>query len=610
MKILKMRIENFKGIQNKEYDLTPTVVAVLGNNGTGKTSLLDAFNRVYTGQLADIHARTGASTAVIEAYLDNGARISHIRKTQKVLKNPVTEHRLDGKKKTLDEIRLYMEQYFATQAETLSVLSSATMLQEMEPASLSKFLMKHLQIKITGEKLIHILQEHIGIEDYENLFKQYIKPEEDYNQQKLEQLYERISGERLPSSREIKSLTAYTNNYNGYIPNEGRTATFLQDEIMNLLKLISSVEEQEKTLRSRQKIQNSIQKCRERMDVVKSEFYAIQADRPDGSDVQLKENLGKLEDEIRLLQDNIIRTNSNMEIQRSTLAAIEKGRCPIYEEMNCSVDWSQLLKEIRHNISEGEKLVQKNQKAKEEKEKDQKALYLMLEKYNENLKLYEKKSQLYAEYNNLKSNMPKLEDVPEIKKEEIPNIGELKGRLASLQREKKMLDEYGMFQEKQRILEEVKKINVQYDALCKALDPKGTVFQHLMNQQIAAMEQLCNRTAKRYRSGFELKLHMGQGLHVYCRPRAESPLVEFKNASSGEKACIMLSLVDMICELSGSRIMALDDLEKLDSEMLEAVFSIVTDSSFYERYDHIMLAGVSHYELVEACRKYKIQIVC
>ena len=92
-------IENFKGIQNKEYDLTPTVVAVLGNNGTGKTSFLDAFNRVYTGLLADIHARTGASTAVIEAYLDNGARISHIRKTQKVLKNPVTEHRLDGRKK-------------------------------------------------------------------------------------------------------------------------------------------------------------------------------------------------------------------------------------------------------------------------------------------------------------------------------------------------------------------------------------------------------------------------------------------------------------------------------------------------------------------------------
>ena len=201
----------------------------------------------------------------------------------------------------------------------------------------------------------------------------------------------------------------------------------------------------------------------------------------------------------------------------------------------------------------------------------------MLEKYNENLKLYEKKSQLYAEYNNLKNNMPKLEDVPEVRAE-IPDVGELKGTLASLQREKKMLDEYGTYQEKHKMLEKVKKINTQYDTLCKALDPKGTVFHYLMNQQIAAMELLCNRTAKRYRSGFELRLHMGQGLHVYCRPRAGSPLVEFKNASSGEKACIMLSLVDMLCELSGSRIMALDDLEKLDSEMLEAVFSIVTDS--------------------------------
>src|SRR5574344_2478309 len=114
MKIVRMKIDNFKGIVGREYDMSPTIIAVLGENGMGKTSFMDAYNRIYSGQISDVNVRTGAGSASILAELENGVKISHVRKTSKMVKTPVTEHFLDGKRKTLDEVKLYLERYSGT----------------------------------------------------------------------------------------------------------------------------------------------------------------------------------------------------------------------------------------------------------------------------------------------------------------------------------------------------------------------------------------------------------------------------------------------------------------------------------------------------------------
>ena len=72
MKIVRMKIDNFKGIVGREYDMSPTIIAVLGENGMGKTSFMDAYNRIYSGQISDVNVRTGAGSASILAELENG----------------------------------------------------------------------------------------------------------------------------------------------------------------------------------------------------------------------------------------------------------------------------------------------------------------------------------------------------------------------------------------------------------------------------------------------------------------------------------------------------------------------------------------------------------
>lgn len=54
MHLTKIHIENFKGIKNAELEFVPSVNLIIGNNGTGKTSILEAVSVALGGFLSGI----------------------------------------------------------------------------------------------------------------------------------------------------------------------------------------------------------------------------------------------------------------------------------------------------------------------------------------------------------------------------------------------------------------------------------------------------------------------------------------------------------------------------------------------------------------------------
>lgn len=87
MKLTKLSLCNFRGFQQLDLEFSPDVTVLVGVNGAGKTSVLDAIslmlscliNGVKNGrpeapQLLPNDMRVGASTATIELQADlNGA---------------------------------------------------------------------------------------------------------------------------------------------------------------------------------------------------------------------------------------------------------------------------------------------------------------------------------------------------------------------------------------------------------------------------------------------------------------------------------------------------------------------------------------------------------
>lgn len=56
MKLLKLHLESFKGVRDAEFDLSNDVVTISGKNGTGKTTLADAWFYLFTDKDYDLQS--------------------------------------------------------------------------------------------------------------------------------------------------------------------------------------------------------------------------------------------------------------------------------------------------------------------------------------------------------------------------------------------------------------------------------------------------------------------------------------------------------------------------------------------------------------------------
>ena len=94
MKISSIKIVNFRGIKNTT--LVPEHLNVfMGQNGSGKTSILNAITFALTGDMKSEYIQTGAKSAVVEITFADGSSIE-----RKKVKSGNTSCKVNGKSTT------------------------------------------------------------------------------------------------------------------------------------------------------------------------------------------------------------------------------------------------------------------------------------------------------------------------------------------------------------------------------------------------------------------------------------------------------------------------------------------------------------------------------
>lgn len=71
MNLEHIEITNFKGIQYEDFSFTPEVNLIIGDNGTGKTSILEAISVALGGFLAGIGEVRGVHFSTDEIRREN-----------------------------------------------------------------------------------------------------------------------------------------------------------------------------------------------------------------------------------------------------------------------------------------------------------------------------------------------------------------------------------------------------------------------------------------------------------------------------------------------------------------------------------------------------------
>ena len=71
-----LTVSGFKGINTpRHYSLSP-VTCILGDNGTGKSSILEAFKAVLTGTVPDSALNVDSTDGIAEITFDNGTSLA------------------------------------------------------------------------------------------------------------------------------------------------------------------------------------------------------------------------------------------------------------------------------------------------------------------------------------------------------------------------------------------------------------------------------------------------------------------------------------------------------------------------------------------------------
>lgn len=112
MKLLKMTLDNFKGIRHIELDLGGKNANIYGANGTGKTTIYDAFTWLLFGRSSEERANFSPKTITSEGYTHN---LDH---------SVECDIEIDGEVVTFR--RVYHEVYKKTRGRADAVLSGHT----------------------------------------------------------------------------------------------------------------------------------------------------------------------------------------------------------------------------------------------------------------------------------------------------------------------------------------------------------------------------------------------------------------------------------------------------------------------------------------------------
>lgn len=408
--------------------------------------------------------------------------------------------------------------------------------------------------------------------------------------------------------------TAYTvrqelkRKYNEMLPrctfNETVPAKTRED-IEKELNNISQVEAAEKEYSKRLKEYASSKKQHDlaikRLDEIKKELDTYSSCKK-----PKEETKTQAEADRKLFQVHIKRTNeyigtinSTLDLLKRTLDNLDKPICPISEKLICTTDKSQLKEELLS-------LIQKNENALASNKEFLAKCEDQVRKRDDIISNYQKEVYRYEQKTTLENNISKFivpEILPEPQKVEKAHLEAKKKELLDL------LSILSRYEKVQQNKKELAKIKDKYDLAqfaVKVLDSKIGIPALILQRTLRFFEKKCNEKASLLREGFQIHFLSDNGITIQVSPGKGKPFVDMKEVSTGEFVCVAYILMTMIGEATKCHLFLIDNLDRLDTEYLNALLSLLEED---KKIEQVFLGGVDHADVERTLNDKSFQII-
>lgn len=594
MKIKKLIARNFKGYDKLEFEPKHTTYAIVGRNGAGKTTTQQAIRYALTGDLPEEPIKRGCDELEVEVLLSTGADFSRSRSNTKPSKI-----RLNGKTVTGKALTEYLESTTSVPMEGIKLSSSAELVENLKPEEFGEFIMK-----FTPEELdFEIIKGYMGAIDpaVEELLKEFLPTGEKFGYERITDVYTQVFNRRKTWKQELVERQARVNAFKGEKPIQ--TMADVNKQIEDIIKKEGEIDGLKLANKAYQRAVESRQAQEKAIAELEAQIAANTATRPITTEIaeikaakqKLNEDIISITSAIRLMQDN-------MALFQATLDNINKPFCPLSERLCCTTDKSALKEEFEESVKATKEEIDRQSKILVSKKAEMATINDKEAAFNKNAMSYNSKVTLMSQLEKRKKELIVLPEKPkalpdgvEALEEQKHNLYVIRDRILAWIQHEKDEDEAAVYAKKWKLA----------DILVEQLRPNGPVATGIAEYYLDVFQNICNDTLEKINPEYKVKFVADKGVKIEVETKAGGGYVPFECISSGERACVIFALMDLISrELTQLGIMIIDDLDKMDKETFESFIKCIMDPDVQAAYDHIIICAVNHEDTVATLKSY------
>lgn len=591
--ITTISIRNFKGIEDLQLN-AKKLNAIIGKCGSGKSSLLDAIRFALTGKAGKEVIRKGCREASVVLRFSDNSTIERIRRTSENIS------KCNGKsstKRSLDE--------FLTARNMnpcwIESLCSVDWFAGLSSKDLNNFFMTILPLRAKAETVMELvaqLDKDLTEKKEKYLMEEILKKQEIFSFNDLANGYNTAYTVRQELKRKYNEMLPRC-TFNETVP--AKTREDIEKELNNISQVEAAEKEYSKRLKEYASSKKQHDLAIKRLDEMKKELDTYSSCKK-----PKEETKTQAEADRKLFQVHIKRTNeyigtinSTLDLLKRTLDNLDKPICPISEKLICTTDKSQLKEELLS-------LIQKNENALASNKEFLAKCEDQVRKRDDIISNYQKEVYRYEQKTTLENNISKFivpEILPEPQKVEKAHLEAKKKELLDL------LSILSRYEKVQQNKKELAKIKDKYDLAqfaVKVLDSKIGIPALILQRTLRFFEKKCNEKASLLREGFQIHFLSDNGITIQVSPGKGKPFVDMKEVSTGEFVCVAYILMTMIGEATKCHLFLIDNLDRLDTEYLNALLSLLEED---KKIEQVFLGGVDHADVEQTLNDKSFQII-
>lgn len=591
--ITTISIRNFKGIEDLQLN-AKKLNAIIGKCGSGKSSLLDAIRFALTGKAGKEVIRKGCREASVVLRFSDNSTIERIRRTSENIS------KCNGKsstKRSLDE--------FLTARNMnpcwIESLCSVDWFAGLSSKDLNNFFMTILPLRAKAETVVELvaqLDKDLTEKKEKYLMEEILKKQEIFSFNDLANGYNTAYTVRQELKRKYNEMLPRC-TFNETVP--AKTREDIEKELNNISQVEAAEKEYSKRLKEYASSKKQHDLAIKRLDEMKKELDTYSSCKK-----PKEETKTQAEADRKLFQVHIKRTNeyigtinSTLDLLKRTLDNLDKPICPISEKLICTTDKSQLKEELLS-------LIQKNENALTSNKEFLAKCEDQVRKRDDIISNYQKEVYRYEQKTTLENNISKFivpEILPEPQKVEKAHLEAKKKELLDL------LSILSRYEKVQQNKKELAKIKDKYDLAqfaVKVLDSKIGIPALILQRTLRFFEKKCNEKASLLREGFQIHFLSDNGITIQVSPGKGKPFVDMKEVSTGEFVCVAYILMTMIGEATKCHLFLIDNLDRLDTEYLNALLSLLEED---KKIEQVFLGGVDHADVERTLNDKSFQII-